>query len=684
MITIDTLLAEAHLNASEPVPPTPHEGPTTTAEIAPKAEVDIEPNLEALNTEATPTAEADVTTLESEVTPTAGTTAKAEAKPDTTKATPAVAEQDDAKAAPAAETTVEPDVVEASGFASLGLRTELLETLTKLGYDQPTPVQAETIPPLLTGRDLLGQAATGTGKTAAFALPVLNRIGPNAPAVPTVLVLVPTRELAIQVSEAMSGYGRKMGIKVMAVYGGQPISRQLHALHRGVHVVVATPGRARDHIKRRSMPLDKIQTVILDEADEMLDMGFTEDIEAILGETPAERQTVLFSATLPSRINRIARQHQHDPIRIQIAAGNTSDRDSLISQRVYVVKRFNKPAALGRILDVESPTSAIIFCGTRHEVDDLTVTMNNRGYRAEALHGGMDQQQRDRVMGRLRDGTAQLLVATDVAARGLDVDTLSHVVNYDVPSSPESYVHRIGRVGRAGREGVAITLAQPSDRNLVRNIERLTKKSLDVAKVPTVADLRTHRAKALIGRLQELLASDDLGHYEQVLDAMAAETDERLVAMAALKLADLASGTPTDEKDIPDASFGSKSNQGRKRGQGDDRNGRNGHNRGNNGSRSSHGDRGRNGSKGQHNGGDQTGTGFVYLGVGSRGGIRPGDLVGAIAGETDLAGRQIGPIRISDHFSVVGVPEESVDTVIRAVKSTTIKGKRAKARRFVD
>jgi len=371
-----------------------------------------------------------------------------------------------------------PDEEETTGFADLGLRPEILGALNTLGYEEPTPIQRETIPPIISGRDLLGQAATGTGKTAAFALPILERIVAGAAAEPIALVLVPTRELAVQVSEAIYKYGRELDAHVLPIYGGQPIVHQLKVLKRGVHVVVATPGRAVDHINRGTLPLDAVELVVLDEADEMLDMGFAEDIDAILDACPFERQTVLFSATMPSRIASIAKRHLKDPVRIQVnrealAAGESPQ----VRQSAYLVARSHKAAALGRILDVESPTAAIVFCKTRGEVDELTETLNGRGYRAEALHGGMNQEQRDRVMARLRSGTAELLVATDVAARGLDVDQLTHVVNFDVPSAPESYVHRIGRVGRAGREGVAITLAEPRQRRLLDNIERLTKQT---------------------------------------------------------------------------------------------------------------------------------------------------------------------------------------------------------------
>ena len=371
---------------------------------------------------------------------------------------------------------------EMSSFSDLGLAPELREALAGLGYEEPTPIQREAIPPLLAGRDLLGQAATGTGKTAAFALPALARLADaERSGAPSTLVLVPTRELAIQVSEAFHRYGRGFGARVLPIYGGQPIVRQLRSLAAGVDVVVATPGRALDHIRRGTLPLHALAMVVLDEADEMLDMGFAEDIEAILGGVPAERQTALFSATMPARIERMANRHLGDPVRIEIGGEAVTEGEApRVRQTAYVVPRAHKPAALGRVLDVESPTAAIVFCRTRGEVDDLTESLNGRGYRAEALHGGMSQEQRDRVMSRLRSGAAELLVATDVAARGLDVDQLTHVVNYNVPSAPQAYVHRIGRVGRAGREGVAITLAEPREHRMLKTIERLTGQPLKV------------------------------------------------------------------------------------------------------------------------------------------------------------------------------------------------------------
>ncbi len=569
------------------------------------------------------------------------------------------------------------------GFRSLGLRDEILESLDALGFTDPTPIQREAIPLLLSGVDMLGQAATGTGKTAAFSLPLLHNIDPGSPAVPSVLVLTPTRELAVQVSDAIASYGKKQKVKVAPVYGGQPIGRQLDQLRRGVHVVVATPGRAIDHLKRGSLDLDGIQTVVLDEADEMLDMGFTEDIELILSNTPPSRQTVMFSATMPPRIKSIADRHQNDPVIVKISKDDAAAASKLIEQRVYVVARNHKPATLGRVLEFEQPTSAIVFCKTRTDVDELTVAMNGRGVRAEALHGGMDQAQRDRVMARLRDGTAELLIATDVAARGLDVDTLTHVINYDIPTQPESYVHRIGRVGRAGRAGVAITLATPRQRRQLDNIERLTKKKITIATVPTLEDLAAQRRTAMVESVREMLVGDDLDDLQHVLHELKGEATERDIALAALALAQQSQGSIADSSHIPDAS--EHFNSSGKGDRGRDRNRDRSRGRNERGDRGDRGDRGHNGKNGSSKPRQvDPNTGFVYIGVGARGGVRPGDLVGAIANETGISGRDIGPIRIADHYSVVGVPDGSVEDVISAIKKSTVKGKKAKARRFVE
>jgi ATP-dependent RNA helicase DeaD len=540
--------------------------------------------------------------------------------------------------------------------------------LAELGYEEPTPIQRAAIPPIVAGHDLLGQAATGTGKTAAFALPALQRLDPDRGRErrePLVVVLVPTRELAMQVSEAVHRYGRRLDARVVPIYGGQHIGRQLDALRRGADVVVATPGRALDHIGRGTLSLDRVELVVLDEADEMLDMGFAEDIEAILEDTPADRQTVLFSATMPGRIAGLAKRHLTDPVRIEIgAAAEQPGEVPRVRQRAFIIPRSHKSAALGRILDVESPEATIVFCRTRNEVDQLTETMNGRGYRAEALHGGLSQEQRDRVMARVRSGTADLLVATDVAARGLDVEHLTHVVNYDVPSAPESYVHRIGRVGRAGREGVAITLAEPREHRLLKNIERLTKHRIAIEKVPSVADLQSRRMEMTMATLHETLVEDDLEAFRVLLDTLTDEFDVVEVALAALKLAHEAGTGPTeDEPEIPDVSFRPERDERRRT----DRSGRPGDGRQGDGRR-------------PHRAASANMT-RLFIGAGRAAGIRPKDLVGAIAGESGLAGRDIGAIEIADRFSLVEVPSDRVDQVIAAMRQATIKGKRATIRR---
>lgn len=393
------------------------------------------------------------------------------------------------------------------GFAALGLEASLLASLETLGYEEPTPIQREAIPPLLAGRDLLGQAATGTGKTAAFTLPMLQRIAHSTRQRPSALILVPTRELAIQVSQAVQRYGKELRISVLAVYGGQAIAPQFHALKRGVDVVVATPGRALDHIRRQTLKLNHVQIVVLDEADEMLDMGFAEDLDAILVQTPATKQTALLSATMPPRIKSIAHRHLKDPVEITIAKEPVkAGAAPRVQQTVYVVTRPHRGATLARVLDMAGAKSVLVFCRTRLEVDEVTAMLNSRGYRAEAIHGGMSQVQRDRVMNAFRTGQTELLVATDVAARGLDIPHVSHVINYDLPSSAEVYVHRIGRTGRAGREGSAITILDPREQRLLRSIEQHTKAKVTVTPVPTVADLRSKRLERTRAAVQEALA----------------------------------------------------------------------------------------------------------------------------------------------------------------------------------
>jgi ATP-dependent RNA helicase DeaD len=562
------------------------------------------------------------------------------------------------------------DLEGAASFADLALRPELVEVLAALGYEEPTPIQREAIPPLIEGRDLIGQAATGTGKTAAFALPLLHRLPEgDRGRHPSALVLAPTRELAVQVSEAVTRYGAGLGARVLAVYGGQPITPQLKALQKGVDVVVGTPGRVLDHLNRGSLKLDQLTTVVLDEADEMFDMGFAEELEAILSAVPTERQTVLFSATMPPKIARMARKHQQDPVRIQIerevAPAGEAPR---VSQTAHLVMRADKPAALARVLDMQAPTAAIVFCRTREEVDELAEALKARSLRAEPLHGGMSQAERDRVMNRLRNGTADLLIATDVAARGLDVDHLTHVINYNVPPAPESYVHRIGRVGRAGREGVAITLVEPRERRMLEAIEHLTRQKVPLVKVPTRADLLASRLAVTRQALVDVLESGDVAGVQALVEELAASYDPQQVALAAVALAHRAQA-PADEADIPEVSTRPV--------------------------RPVRDDAPRGAATGPRTAGyvkgervprkaAKAGMAKLYIGAGRAANVRPQDLVGAIAGESHLTGKDIGGIEITERFSLVEVPETDIDAVIKALRSSVIKGRKVPIRRDRD
>jgi ATP-dependent RNA helicase DeaD len=530
-----------------------------------------------------------------------------------------------------------------NGFAALGLDERLVGALTSLGYEEPTAIQREAIPPLLAGRDVLGQAATGTGKTAAFALPLLQRLSvvPEGARAVRGLILVPTRELAMQVAEAVHKYGRGSDLRVVPIYGGQSMGQQLRVLERGVDIVVGTPGRVLDHIRRGSLALGGVTSLVLDEADEMLDMGFADELEAILEQTSRERQTALFSATMPKRILEIAKRHLTAPVHVTIATEKLAAGETArVREIAYVVQRRNKPAALARVLDMEAPASAIVFCRTRIEVDELTETLGGRGYSADALHGGLSQEQRDRVLRRFRDGATEVLVATDVAARGLDIEGVSHVVNFDVPSSPDAYVHRIGRTGRAGREGVAVTFAEARETRLLRNIEQFTKRKIALELMRTA--------------LEETLAAGNLDPYRRVIESLADDNDVLDIAAAAAKLADEArDGGVSDEQDIPkDVGFEPptvprfvKANPTAAK-------------------RMASADMTR-----------------IFIDLGRNAGIRPGDLVGAIANEAHVDARQIGAIDIADAFSLVEVANASVDDIIAALRGTKIRGKSVTARR---
>ncbi len=545
-------------------------------------------------------------------------------------------------------------------FAATGLRPELVSAVAALGYEEPTPVQREAIPLLLAGRDLLGQAETGTGKTAAFALPLLHRISEarQTPRQTAGLILVPTRELAMQVAEAVHKYAKGVGLTVLPLYGGAPMHQQIRALERGAHVVVATPGRALDHMRRQTLKLDALLMLVLDEADEMLDMGFADDLDAILKATPDTRQTALFSATMPSRILAIAGRHLKNPARVTIAREKAvAGKGPRVRQVAYIVHRPHKPATLARILDMEDPVATLVFCRTRLEVEALVDTCNAHGHRGEALHGGMVQRQRDHVMGLFRAQKADLLIATDVAARGLDIEHLSHVVNYDVPASGEVYLHRIGRTGRMGRAGTAITLAEPREHRLLKAIEGFTRQKIEVATVPTVADLRARQLDLTRASLRERLLARDFDHVRVVVESLAEEFDIVDIAAAAIKMAHAATAGDGEDREIPvvTATPRAESNARPRTGKATSPPSR----------------------RTRDDAGPVT---RLWIGAGRQAGIRPGDLVGAITGEAGVQSRSLGAIEISDKYSLIDVPEAMADDIIKALRMTTIRGKKVTVR----
>jgi len=417
-------------------------------------------------------------------------------------------------------------------FQELGVHEDVMKSLEEMGFEEATPIQAETIPLALQGKDVIGQAQTGTGKTAAFTIPTISNIDLNRQAI-QVLILAPTRELAIQVADEAGKLGKFSRLNVLPVYGGQPIDRQIKALRRYPHFIIGTPGRMLDHIRRKTIKLSEVSTVILDEADEMLDMGFLEDIEAILAEVPKERQTLLFSATMPDPIRRLAEKFMNNPTVVKIQPqGVTAPK---IAQVYYEVAEKNKVDALTRLLDVESPELGVIFCRTKRGVDELQRLLQSRGYLAAGLHGDMTQRERDQVMHQFRQGSIDLMIATDVAARGLDVEGVTHVINYDIPQDVDSYVHRIGRTGRAGREGKALTLMTPREFKLMRMIESSIGKRIHKSLLPTLAELKQRQQSRIMEKLLGAMDKTE-STFEELANELLTQHDSVQIVAAALKI----------------------------------------------------------------------------------------------------------------------------------------------------
>jgi len=560
-------------------------------------------------------------------------------------------------------------------FKDLNLSDPVLKGLNSVGYETPTPIQAQTIPPLLAGKDVLGEAQTGTGKTAAFALPILSRIDTKKK-IPQVLVLAPTRELAIQVAEAFQTYAAKIkGFHVLPVYGGQDYSGQIRALKRGVHDVVGTPGRVMDHMRRGTLNVSELDCLVLDEADEMLRMGFIDDVEWVMEQTPQDRQIALFSATMPKEIRRIAQRYLNAPTEITIKVKTTTAET--IRQRFMTVSGVQKLDALTRILEVESFDAIIIFVRTKTATVELTEKLSARGYGAAAINGDIAQNQRERTINQFKKGKLDILIATDVAARGLDVQRISHVINYDIPYDTESYVHRIGRTGRAGREGEAILFVAPREKRMLSSIERATRKKIEPMELPSTKVINEKRVGRFKDKISETVAGGDLAFFEKLLTDYQQEHDVSTVTVAAA-LAKLLQG---DEPMLIEKSAkrqrGSdeRSQDRRPQRSSDDRN---------KGRKPKERSQSAGAEKGVANRSSRKGAPGVEmeqfrLEVGKNDGVQPGNIVGAIANETGLEGDLIQKIKIFDDHSMVHLPEGMPRSLFRSLKKVWVSGKQLNA-----
>ncbi|WP_395244225.1 DEAD/DEAH box helicase [Agromyces sp. MMS24-K17] len=561
-------------------------------------------------------------------------------------------------------------------FADLGLDDHVLKALKDVGYETPSAIQAATIPPLLAGRDVLGTAQTGTGKTAAFALPILSRLDVSQKT-PQALVLAPTRELALQVCEAFERYAAHLrGVHVLPVYGGQGYGVQLSALRRGVHIVVGTPGRIMDHLDKGTLDLSELKYLVLDEADEMLKMGFAEDVESILADTPDDKQVALFSATMPAPIRRISGQYLRDPEEINVKAKTTTSAN--ITQRYLVVSYAQKVDALTRILEVEAFEGIIVFVRTKNETETLAEKLRARGFSAAAINGDLSQVQRERTVNQLKDGKLDVLVATDVAARGLDVERISHVVNFDIPTDTESYVHRIGRTGRAGRTGDAISFVTPREQRLLTSIERATRQPLTRMQLPSVDEVNATRLTRFDDAITEALGQtsrieafrDIIAHYVEHHDVPEADVASALAVLAQGE-------TPLllpPEEERPQRDFGDRGDRrGRDRFDRDDRYDRDDRRgRGDRGDRRDRFDRDDRGDRGDRRG--SSGLASYRIAVGRRQRVDPRQIVGALANEGGLRRQDFGHIDIRGDFSLVELPADLSQDVFDRLADTRISG----------
>lgn len=546
--------------------------------------------------------------------------------------------------------------MDAIRFEDLNLDAKIMRAVTDMGFEAASPIQARSIPLELEGLDIIGQAQTGTGKTAAFGIPLLQKVDPKLKK-PQAIILCPTRELAIQVSDEIHRLAKYMhGIKVLPIYGGQEIGRQIRSLKDGVQVIIGTPGRVMDHMRRKTVKLGQIHTVVLDEADEMLNMGFLEDMETILSELPEERQTVMFSATMPQAIAEIAKKFQKEPQLVKVVKKELTVPE--VTQYYYEVKPKNKVEVMCRLLDLYDPKLSVVFCNTKKQVDELVEKLQGRGYYAEGLHGDLKQVQRDRVMNSFRNGRTDILVATDVAARGIDVDDVEAVFNYDIPQDDEYYVHRIGRTGRAGREGKAFSLVVGREVYKLREIQRYCKTRILPQPIPSLNDITAIKAEKVLDSVEEYIRDSDLDKVIRIVENRVLEEEYTTLDLAAALLK-MVMGDDNEEimdEGQPLRSLDDLDDYG-------------------------HGGRGRGGRYGrsdryeryERRGGDRMAR--LFVNIGKNQGVKPGDILGAIAGESGMPGRMVGSIDMYDKYTFVEVPREHADVVLQAMKDVKIKGK---------
>jgi ATP-dependent RNA helicase DeaD len=542
--------------------------------------------------------------------------------------------------------------METTRFEELNIRPEILRAVEDMGFEEATPIQAQAIPVMMTGVDMIGQAQTGTGKTASFGIPLLEKVDPNNRKLQA-LVLCPTRELAIQVAEELRNLAKYMhGVKVLPIYGGQDIVKQIRSLKGGVQIIVGTPGRVMDHMRRHTIRLDEMKTIVLDEADEMLNMGFREDIETILKETPENRQTVLFSATMPQAIMEIARTYQKDATHVKVVKKELTVPS--IEQYYYEVRPKNKDEVLCRLLDLYAPKLSLVFCNTKKKVDDLVLELQNRGYFAEGLHGDLKQIQRDRVMQGFRDGNTDILVATDVAARGIDVDDVEAVFNYDLPQDDEYYVHRIGRTGRAGRTGRSFTFIVGREVYKLKDIQRYCKTKIIAQPIPSLDDVANVKVENVFRRLERTLQEEDMTSSIRAIEEYLNESDHTAMDLAAAFLKLELGDSLEDQKDeLAQEQYSWEAERREKK-----------HKHGKGGSKE-----------------DMV---RLFLNVGKKQKLKPGDILGAIAGESGMPGKAVGSIDMYDKYTFVDVPQKYYKQVMKSMKHTKIKGNRVNIEKASD